>query len=119
VLRPLKSTGGTSSGITDNRHGAEDNKHGNRNAKRNYNATPGHGTEATGRGIERQISVSCNLRNLFGFLEETFRHKESVQIFAMSLYDINIALETPTLNPQDTEQAEPPDYEQLKSLIPP
>ena len=42
-----------------------------------------------------------------------------VQIFAQSLYDINKDLETPTPNPQDTEQAEPPDYEQLKSLIPP
>jgi len=52
-------------------------------------------------------------------LKKLFRQKESVQIFAMSLYDINIALETPTPNPQDTEQAEPPDYEQLKSLIPP
>jgi len=37
----------------------------------------------------------------------------------MSLYDINKALETPTANPQDTEQTEPPDYERLKSLIPP
>jgi len=37
----------------------------------------------------------------------------------MSLYDINKALETPTPNPQDTEQAEPPDYKRLKSLIPP
>jgi len=37
----------------------------------------------------------------------------------MSLYDINKALETHTPNPQDTEQAEPPDYERLKSLIPP
>jgi len=36
----------------------------------------------------------------------------------MSLYKINKALEMPTLNPQDTEQAEPPDYERLKSLIP-
>jgi len=37
----------------------------------------------------------------------------------MSLYDINKALETPKPNPPDTEQAEPPDYERLKSLIPP
>jgi len=37
----------------------------------------------------------------------------------MSLYDINKALETPTPNPPDTEQAEPPDYERLKSRIPP
>jgi len=37
----------------------------------------------------------------------------------MSLYDINKALETPTANPQDTEQVEPRDYERLKSLIPP
>ena len=37
----------------------------------------------------------------------------------MSLYDINKALETPTPNPQVTEQAEPPDYERLKSQIPP
>jgi len=36
----------------------------------------------------------------------------------MSLYDINKALETPTPNPQDTETAEPPDYERLKFLIP-
>ena len=51
-------------------------------------------------------------------LKKLIRRKESVQIFAMSLYDINKALETPTPNPQDTEQAEPPDYERLKSLIP-
>ena len=37
----------------------------------------------------------------------------------MSLYDINKALEMPTPNPQDTEQAESPDYERLKFLIPP
>ena len=52
-------------------------------------------------------------------LKKLIRQKELVQIFAMSLYNINKALETPTPNPQDTEQAEPPDYEQLKSLIPP
>jgi len=44
-------------------------------------------------------------------LKKLIRRKESVQIFAISLYDINKALETPTPNPQDTEQAEPPDYE--------
>jgi len=44
-------------------------------------------------------------------LKKLIRRKESVQIFGMSLYDINKALETPTPNPQDTEQAEPPDYE--------
>jgi len=44
-------------------------------------------------------------------LKKLIRRKESVQIFAMSLYDINKALETHTLNPQDTEQAEPRDYE--------
>ena len=44
-------------------------------------------------------------------LKKLIRRKESVQIFAMSLYDINKALKTPTPNPQDTEQAEPPDYE--------
>jgi len=55
----------------------------------------------------------------FASLKKLIRRKESVQIFAMSLYDINKAFETPTPNPQDTEQAEPPDYEQLKSLIPP
>jgi len=52
-------------------------------------------------------------------LKKLIRRKESVQIFAMSLYDINKALETPSPNPQDTEKAEPSDYEQLKSLIPP
>jgi len=52
-------------------------------------------------------------------LKKLIQQKESVQIFAMSLYDINKALETPTPNPQDTEPAEPPDYERLKSLIPP
>jgi len=36
----------------------------------------------------------------------------------MSLYDINKAFEMYTPNLQDTEHAEPPDYEQLKSLIP-
>jgi len=51
-------------------------------------------------------------------LTKVIRRKELVQIFAMSLYDINKALETPTQNPQDTEQAEPPDYKRLKSLIP-
>jgi len=52
-------------------------------------------------------------------LKKLIQRKELVQIFAISLYDINKALETPTPNPQDTEQAVPPDYEQLKSLIPP
>jgi len=52
-------------------------------------------------------------------LKKLIQRKESVQIFAMSLYDINKALETATPNPQDTEPAEPPDYERLKSLIPP
>jgi len=52
-------------------------------------------------------------------LKKLIRRKESVQIFAMSLYNINKALETPTPNLQDTEQAEPPDYERLKSLMPP
>jgi len=37
----------------------------------------------------------------------------------MSLYNINKALEMHILNPQDTEQVEPPDYKRLKSLIPP
>jgi len=50
-------------------------------------------------------------------LKKLIRRKESVQIFAMSLYDINKAREMPTPNPQDTEQAEPPDYGRLKSLI--
>jgi len=35
------------------------------------------------------------------------------------LHDIKKALETSTPNPQHTEKAEPPDYERLKSLIPP
>jgi len=52
-------------------------------------------------------------------LKKLMRRKELVQIFAQSLYDINKDLETPTPNPQDAERAEPPDYEQLKSLIPP
>ena len=52
-------------------------------------------------------------------LKKIIRRKESVQIFAMSLYDINKALETHTPNLQKTEQAEPPDYKRLKSLIPP
>jgi len=52
-------------------------------------------------------------------LKKLIPQKESVQIFAMSLYDLNKALETRTPNPQDTEPAEPPDYERLKSLIPP
>jgi len=52
-------------------------------------------------------------------LKKLIRRKESVQIFAMSLYNINKALETPMPHPQDTEQAETPDYERLKSLIPP
>jgi len=52
-------------------------------------------------------------------LKKLIRRKESVQIFAMSLYDINKALETPIPNPEDTEQAEPQEYERLKSLIPP
>jgi len=52
-------------------------------------------------------------------LKKLIRRKESVQIFVMSLYDINKALEMPTPNPQDAEQAEPPDYKRLKSLIPP
>jgi len=52
-------------------------------------------------------------------LKKLIRRKESVQIFAMSLYDINKALEMPTPNLQDTEQVEPPDYQRLKSLIPP
>ena len=52
-------------------------------------------------------------------LKKLIRRKESVQIFAMSFYDINKALETRTPNPQDTEQADAPDYERLKSLIPP
>jgi len=52
-------------------------------------------------------------------LKKLIPQKESVQIFAMSLYDLNKALETRTPNPQDTELAEPPDYERLKSLIPP
>ena len=55
----------------------------------------------------------------FASLKKLIRRKESVQIFAMSLYDINKAFETPTPNPPDTEQAEPPDYERLKSRIPP
>jgi len=52
-------------------------------------------------------------------LKKLIQQKESVQIFAMSLYDINKALQTPTPNPQDTEPADPPDYQRLKSLIPP
>ena len=52
-------------------------------------------------------------------LKGLIRRKESVQIFAISLYDINKALEMHTLNPQDTEQAVPPDYKWLKSLIAP
>jgi len=53
--RPPKSTGGTSSGITDNRRVTKDDKGGNRGAERNYNATSGRGTGATGLGIEPQI----------------------------------------------------------------
>ena len=67
--------------------------------------------------LKSRSPVICVISS--AFLKKLIRQKESVQIFAMSLYDINKALETLTPNPQDTEQAEPPDYERLKSLIPP
>jgi len=83
--------------------------------------TTGVAPKTTTTGVVSKSPAICVISS--ASLKKLIRRKESVRIFAMSLYDINKALEetTPTPNPplQDTKQAEPPDYTRLKSLIPP